>query len=70
MIGSTGNETSSSYRLTQLTEEFARADARLLAIQLYSDYDQLFNNFVLQSKKLVSESAVYSADKRKIFSKG
>ncbi|MBB5647062.1 type VI secretion system protein TssR [Pedobacter cryoconitis] len=67
LIGSTGNETSSSYRLTQLTEEFARADARLLAIQLYSDYDQLFNNFVLQSKKLVSESAVYSADKKKRF---
>ncbi|KIO76409.1 hypothetical protein TH53_15180 [Pedobacter lusitanus] len=67
LIGSTGNETSSAYRLTQLTEEFARADARLLAIQLYSDYDQLFNNFVLQSKKLVSESAVYSADKKKRF---
>lgn len=67
LIGSTGNEVTSSYKLSQLTEEFARADARLLAIQLYSDYDQLFNNFVLQSKKLVSEAAVYSADKKKRF---
>lgn len=65
LIGSTGNEAISSYRLSQLTEDFAMADARLLAVQMYSDYDPLFNNFVLQSKKLVSDAAVYSADRKK-----
>jgi hypothetical protein len=67
LIGSTGNEGSTAYRLNQLTEDFAQVDARLLAIQMYSDYDQLFNNFVLQSKKLVSDAAVYSADRKKRF---
>lgn len=64
LIGSTGNEPS-SYRLDQLVDEFTGADARLLAIQLYSDYDQSFNNFVLQSKKMVSGSAVYLAKRKK-----
>lgn len=67
LIGSTGNETSTTYRVNELTSDFAKADARLLAIQMYSDYDQSFNNFVLQSKKLVSEAAVYSADRKKRF---
>lgn len=67
LIGSTGNEAATEYRVNQLTEDFAQVDARLLAIQMYSDYDQLFNNFVLQSKKLVSEAAVYAADRKKRF---
>jgi hypothetical protein len=67
LIGSTGNEVATAYRLNQLTEDFAQVDARLLAIQMYSDYDQLFNNFVLQSKKLVSDAAVYAADRKKRF---
>lgn len=65
LIGSTGNQSNSSYQLNQLVDEFTGADARLLAIQMYSDYDQSFNNFVLQSKKLVSESAVYLAKRKK-----
>ena len=64
LIGSTGNDPS-SYRLDQLVDEFTGADARLLAIQMYSDYDQSFNNFVLQSKKMVSGSAVYLAKRKK-----
>lgn len=67
LVGSTGNESSSNYQLNTLVDEFAAADARLLAIQMYSDYDQSFNNFVLQSKKLVSESAVYAAKKKRRF---
>jgi len=67
LIGSTGNESSSSYQLNQVVDEFADVDARLLAIQMYSDYDQSFNNFVLQSKKLVSDAAVYSAQRKKRF---
>lgn len=67
LIGSTGNEASTNTRLIQLTEDFAQVDARLLSIQMYSDYDQLYNNFVLQSKKLVSDAAVFSADRKKRF---
>jgi len=67
LIGSTGNEVASATQLSDLSEEFARADARLLSIQMYSDYDPTFNNFVLQSKRLVSESAVYLADRKKRF---
>jgi len=67
LIGSTGNPVTTSYRMNQLTEDFAAADARLLAIQAYSDYDQSFNNFVLQAKKLVSGAAVYSAERKKRF---
>lgn len=65
LIGSTGNENATAYRVNELNADFAKADARLLAIQMYSDYDQSFNNFVLQTKKLVSESAVYAADRKK-----
>lgn len=67
LIGSTGNESNSAYQLNQLIDEFADVDARLLAIQMYSDYDQTFNNFVLQSKKIVSQSAVYAAQRKKRF---
>jgi len=67
LIGSTGDESGSSERLNLLSAEFAQADARILAIQVYSDYDQSFNNFVLQSKKLVSQSAIYAAQKKKRF---
>ncbi|CAM4072378.1 hypothetical protein SAMN06265348_102280 [Pedobacter westerhofensis] len=66
LVGTTGNA-NSSYQLNQLVDEFVAADARLLAIQMYSDYDQSFNNFVLQSKKLVSESAVYAAKRKRRF---
>ncbi|EDM34693.1 hypothetical protein PBAL39_14089 [Pedobacter sp. BAL39] len=67
LIGSTGNEGNSNARLNQLTSAFAQVDARLLSIQMYSDYDPSFNNFVLQSKKLVSNSAAYTAERKKRF---
>jgi hypothetical protein len=66
LIGSTGNQ-NSTYLLNQVVDEFTGADARLLAIQMYSDFDPLFNNFVLQSKKLVSESAIYLAKRKKSY---
>ena len=69
LIGSTGDQTTteSVAKFKSLTEDFGRADARLLSIQVYSDYNQIFNNFVLQSKKLVSEAAIFSADQKKNF---
>ncbi|PST83463.1 hypothetical protein C7T94_12940 [Pedobacter yulinensis] len=65
LIGSTGSESQSSYQLSKLSEEVAGANARILAIQLYSAFDPSFNNFVIQSRKLVSEAAFKSADMKK-----
>lgn len=66
LIGSTGNTGgTNNYLIGELSEQIGRADARILALQVYSDFDQSFNNFVIQSRKLVSESAIRSADYRK-----
>ena len=64
MIGSVGDSTS---HFKQLSERFGRENARLLTIQMYSDYNEWYNNFVLNAKKLVSESAVYAAERKKGF---
>ncbi|MBD1391646.1 type VI secretion system protein TssR domain-containing protein [Mucilaginibacter glaciei] len=63
LIGSTGN--ASADDLTDMSYQMAAADARLLAIQLYSDYNPIYNDFVIQSRKLVSQSAVLLADNKK-----
>jgi hypothetical protein len=64
LIGSTGNsmETTTVY---DMATEVANADARLLAIQVYSDYNPIYNDFVIQSRKLVSESAAQLAERKK-----
>jgi hypothetical protein len=64
LIGSTGNsmETTTVY---DMATEVANADARLLAIQVYSDYNPIYNDFVIQSRKLVSESATQLAERKK-----
>ncbi|MEX8547214.1 MAG: type VI secretion system protein TssR domain-containing protein [Mucilaginibacter sp.] len=64
LIGSTGNS-SENARLNDLATETANADARLLAIQVYSDYNPIYNDFVIQSRKLVSRSAALLADRKK-----
>lgn len=63
LIGSTGDATSSD--VTDLSYQMAASDARLLAIQLYSDYEPIYNDFVIQSRKLVSGSAVLLAENKK-----
>ncbi|WP_129715015.1 type VI secretion system protein TssR domain-containing protein [Pedobacter sp. SYP-B3415] len=65
LIGSTGSENQSAYQLSKLSEDVSNSNARILAIQLYSAFDQSFNNFVIQSRKLVSEAAFKSADMKK-----
>ena len=65
LIGSTGNVEDVEPSLPTLTSEIAAANARLLAIQVYSDYNSIYNDFVIQARKLVSESAVLLADKKK-----
>ncbi|QJD96546.1 VWA domain-containing protein [Mucilaginibacter robiniae] len=64
LIGSTGNsmETTTVY---DMATEVANADARLLAIQVYSDYNPIYNDFVIQARKLVSESAMQLAERKK-----
>jgi hypothetical protein len=57
LIGSTGNASEDASGINDLSIQMASVDARLLAIQVYSDYNPVFNDFVIQSRKLVSESA-------------
>jgi hypothetical protein len=66
LVGSTGNiGGTNNYLINELSEQVALADARILALQVYSDFNQSFNNFVIQARKLVSESAIRSAEYRK-----
>jgi hypothetical protein len=63
LVGSTGDPIGSD--VTDLSYQMAASDARLLAIQLYSDYQPIYNDFVIQARKLVSGSAVLLADNKK-----
>ncbi|WP_412466907.1 type VI secretion system protein TssR domain-containing protein [Pedobacter sp. KLB.chiD] len=66
LVGSTGNTGgTNNYLINELSEQVALADARILALQVYSDFNQSFNDFVIQSRKLVSESAIRAAEYRK-----
>lgn len=66
LVGSTGNVGgTNNYLINELSEQVALADARILALQVYSDFNPSFNDFVIQSRKLVSESAIRSAEYRK-----
>ena len=64
LVGSVGDSTEN---FKQLSEQFGSQNARLLTIQMYSDYNEWYNNFVLNAKKLVSESAVVLAQRKKRF---
>lgn len=65
VIGSTGNTAYDAGMGTSLANEVAAADARILAIQVYSDYASTYNDFVIQSRKLVSQSAAMLAENKK-----
>lgn len=66
LVGSTGNVNgTNNYLINELSEQVALADARILALQVYSDYNASFNDFVIQSRKLISESAIRAAEYRK-----
>jgi len=62
IVGSVGDY---STNLRQLPQEIAGHNARILTLQMYSEYNEWFNNFVLNAKKMVSESAVFAAEDRK-----
>ncbi|WP_158825826.1 type VI secretion system protein TssR domain-containing protein [Mucilaginibacter lacusdianchii] len=65
LIGSTGNGYYNNDNINELASRIASADARMLAIQVYSDYKPIYNDFVIQARKLVSESAVLAAERKK-----
>jgi hypothetical protein len=66
LVGSTGSgDNDNNYEIRNLSEQIARVDARLLALQVYSDFNPAFNNFVIQSRQLVSEAAIRTAEYRK-----
>lgn len=62
IVGSVGDYTTN---LKQLPLQIAAHNARILTVQMYSEYNEWYNNFVLNAKKLVSESAVFAAADRK-----
>jgi len=64
LIGSVGDSTA---HFQQLSEQLGKQNVRLLTMQMYSDYNEWYNNFVLNAKKLVSESAVYASEVKKKF---
>jgi hypothetical protein len=64
LIGSTGNGTDVT-SVSEVASAVANADARLLAVQVYSDYNSIYNDFVIQARKLVSESATQLAERKK-----
>ncbi|WP_354355944.1 type VI secretion system protein TssR domain-containing protein [Pedobacter sp. UYP30] len=65
LVGSTGNEDVASSYLANLASDVASVNARILAVQVFSDYNPLYNNFVIQSRKLVSQSAALLAENKK-----
>jgi hypothetical protein len=65
LVGNTGNLENVEPSLGTLTNQIANANARLLAIQVFSDYNSIYNDFVIQARKLVSQSAILLADKKK-----
>lgn len=65
LIGTTGAATYSAEDISSVANDLAKADARLLAIQVYSDRNALYNDFVIQSRQVVTQSAIQLADRKK-----
>jgi hypothetical protein len=65
LIGSTGSADYNSEDISNVAEQVANADARLLAIQVFSDYNPIYNDFVIQTRRIVSQSAIRLADIKK-----
>ncbi|MDN5286874.1 MAG: hypothetical protein JWR38_3148 [Mucilaginibacter sp.] len=65
LIGSTGSANYNSGDIAGIADQVANADARLLAIQVYSDYNSIYNDFVIQARQIVSQSAIKLADLKK-----
>ncbi|WP_431199982.1 hypothetical protein ACQ86K_05920 [Mucilaginibacter sp. P19] len=65
LIGATGALDRNSVGVNTVASQIAAANARLLAIQVFSDYNPIYNDFVIQARQIVSQSAVKLADYKK-----
>ena len=65
LIGTTTTPDYTTEDIAAITDNIARADARMLAIQLYSDYNSIYNDFVIQARQMVSQAAIKLADRKK-----
>lgn len=65
LIGSTGSANYNTDDIAGIAGQVANADARLLAIQVFSDYKPIYNDFVIQARRIVSQSAIKLADLKK-----
>ena len=65
LIGATGAIDHNSEGVNSMATQVAAANARLLAIQVFSDYNSIYNDFVIQARQIVSQSAVKLADYKK-----
>lgn len=65
LIGTTGAIDHNSEGVSSVVSQIAAANARLLAIQVFSDYNSIYNDFVIQARQMVSQSAVRLADYKK-----
>lgn len=65
LIGSAGGANYNAETTRDVANQVAAADARLLAIQVFSDYNSIYNDFVIQARQIVSKSAVQLANLKK-----
>jgi hypothetical protein len=65
LIGTTASPDYSPGDIAAITDNIAHADARILAIQLFSDYNSIYNDFVIQARQMVSQGAVKLAERKK-----
>ncbi|AYL94961.1 type VI secretion system protein TssR domain-containing protein [Mucilaginibacter celer] len=65
LVGTTGAIDHNSEGVSSVVSQITAANARLLAIQLFSDYNSIYNDFVIQARQMVSQSAVRLADYKK-----
>lgn len=65
LIGATGAIDRNSEGVSSVVNQLAAANARLLAIQVFSDYNPIYNDFVIQARQIVSQSAIKLADYKK-----
>lgn len=66
IIGSVGNDSDDSdARIPGLARKLAGVDARLLVMQSYNEPNKMFNDFIVQNRKLITSEAYYAAENRK-----
>lgn len=66
VLGSTGNlGGATNAQISNMSKRISDVDGRLLILQSFNDNAPAFNNFIIQSRTMVMNSAYFSAEKRK-----